>query len=106
MGTSGAGGGDWLDGASRADLGENLTPLERGLFDTLEAERRKDPAGRFAYLPAVNRDHYTVNQRFHDDKECPGAGFVVAMMVRGCLLVSLVVTRVHYVYLLLCSPIL
>ena len=82
-GTSGAGGGDGLDGASREDLGENLTPLERGLFDTLEAERRKDPEGRFAYLPAVNRDHYTVNERFHNDKECPGAGFVFAMMVRA-----------------------
>jgi hypothetical protein len=76
------GGNSWLAGARREDLEGGVTPFEDGVLTALELEGMKDPAGSFSYLPAVSRDHHTVHVDFHHDLTCPGAGWIVALMVR------------------------
>ena len=73
---------DWLQGASETTLGGPPTQRELGFFTRVANARKADPEGSFAYLPAVNRNHPTVDPAYHTDTTCPGAGWFLAMMVR------------------------
>ena len=75
-------GDSWLDGARPDDIIGSKSPLEEQFFRSIADARREDPEGSFAYLPAVNRNHPTVDPAYHTDTTCPGAGWFLAMMVR------------------------
>lgn len=71
---------DWLEGASAETL-VGPSAQERGYLTRVASARLKDPTGSFAYVPAVARDHPTVDPMYHNDMSCPGAGWFLAMMV-------------------------